>query len=1097
VDLLAPLGSTDIKYQQGANAYPIHVPVNGAIGSLTLGVREMEKPINKIDLNAIASMEYTKDEKGRPATPATASRRHRLALAARTYLDEHQLLMFVQSLLQGLIRDRPIDPWEYINEASLTAKKVGVAEPYKPGSTPREDEFAPPTRPTAAQASPIPYHQRPSVGTWLNLRGPDRPEAGPDVDGLRKKLWGALVEAADDERLGGMLTEVTEADLQKSAKAAIEQASQDGTLSELADQMKAMETLRQSAMDKLLEAAQNGCLEKTVKELKDEANAPAPDMLLLTHKARNVLLEASETGKLTELLGEQKADKEALSPQIESLRQDMKNLLVKSSQDGSFEKVLADMRPEIQKKVAGLPWYPLEWTAGVPTTKVDAKLEEIRLQARKSLLKASADGSFVSKLEQAKQEMKRNTELQELQGVARNALFEAGAEGKLFEILQKAKEDAQNEAEARRKRARELLDQAGTDPEFRAALEEAADDKGLEFKLQPKTVPSSPSAAQLAPMSIDMEELRQKVGPKLVEACADGNFFFALEEGAREVESEKSKMGFFGEAPKADDRINLEQLRQMVGSQLQVAVTDGSLEQALASPQATRGVTALAEASVQGSMPQKISTEEQAETKRGMASLAEASVQGSMPRKIFTEELQLSEQICDKCGNIFMQHSAFCHKCGAKRPVEGEEASSGSDAAALSPGDEVIERVNSRRYTVTMTKGMQALLKPIDGSGGETWKSVSAVDKVPKLNLAKAIAFKQEELYAPVYEARRGDLVQRAGDRRRGSVLKRTTTDVLLQMEDGTEVWEDVEDLEEVLAPAQNVEVGQEVMTPKGKRGSVKATGGAEILVLHDDGSEEWHQVDEVGCVKSTMAFAQAEELFNAMDANQDGNVSLPELQNAMNSNVIVDGREIELAKDCARDALFSALVTGTEEDLEEAKKNAKNVLLETMLGVSEDDEELLGAQARTRDALITALVIGSDEQIAMAKDAARDALLTGLIPGEQADATTAKPQEPKSEPPPESAKESEAVEAPAPGQNSGSPPLSAAGFAELEEKIKQRNERFKKENDALRRENTRLKALLDKKQQGDRLLGENDQLRRDRDEKTSGVFLKNGPDAS
>ena len=116
VDLLAPLGSAVINYQPGANAYPIQVPVNGAIGSVTLAVREMEKP-KQVDLNAISSMEYTKDEKGRPATPATASRRHRLALQARTYLDDHQLLMFVQSLLQGLIKDRPTDPWEYINEA--------------------------------------------------------------------------------------------------------------------------------------------------------------------------------------------------------------------------------------------------------------------------------------------------------------------------------------------------------------------------------------------------------------------------------------------------------------------------------------------------------------------------------------------------------------------------------------------------------------------------------------------------------------------------------------------------------------------------------------------------------------------------------------------------------------------------------------------------------------------------------------------------------------------------------------------------------------------------------------------------------------------
>merc|ERR1719321_2632556 len=101
-----------------------------------------------------------------------------------------------------------------------------------------------------------------------------------------------------------------------------------------------------------------------------------------------------------------------------------------------------------------------------------------------------------------------------------------------------------------------------------------------------------------------------------------------------------------------------------------------------------------------------------------------------------------------------------------------------------------------------------------------------------------------------------------------------------------------------------------------------------------------------------------------------------------------------------------------------------------------------------------------------------------GLLPGSpeapspevsvQPDATAVeesaaeKPREAKDEPPAEAAKESEVVEAaPPPGQNAveappvtTSPALSAASFAELEEKIKQRNERFKKENETLRKEN-------------------------------------------
>jgi len=92
------------------------------------------------------------------------------------------------------------------------------------------------------------------------------------------------------------------------------------------------------------------------------------------------------------------------------------------------------------------------------------------------------------------------------------------------------------------------------------------------------------------------------------------------------------------------------------------------------------------------------------------------------------------------------------------------------------------------------------------------------------------------------------------------------------------------------------------------------------------------------------------------------------------------------------------------------------------------------------------------------------------------------KVKEPRDEPPPESQKKKEVADAPVP--TSPSQPqeliptmgLSATSFAELEEKISQRNNRFRVENDALRRENTRLKSLWDKKTVGVR---------------------KNGPDAS
>jgi len=45
---------------------------------------------------------------------ASSCRRHRTAITARQYLDHHNLLSWVQLLFQDLERDRPLDPWSYI-----------------------------------------------------------------------------------------------------------------------------------------------------------------------------------------------------------------------------------------------------------------------------------------------------------------------------------------------------------------------------------------------------------------------------------------------------------------------------------------------------------------------------------------------------------------------------------------------------------------------------------------------------------------------------------------------------------------------------------------------------------------------------------------------------------------------------------------------------------------------------------------------------------------------------------------------------------------------------------------------------------------------
>jgi hypothetical protein len=242
---------------------------------------------------------------------------------------------------------------------------------------------------------------------------------------------------------------------------------------------------------------------------------------------------------------------------------------------------------------------------------------------------------------------------------------------------------------------------------------------------------------------------------------------------------------------------------------------------------------------------------------------------------------------------------------------------------------------------------------------------------------------------------------------------------MLLRYEDGTEAWHDVEDLEQVLSPAHAVVEGDEVINAhRGTRGKAKETTASEILVLHDDGSEEWHGIEALGRAKSRADIAaEAEELFNEIDANKDGTISQLEFGDAVNSGILKDGRvtfeelesakgnarearmaalivdeELEAAKDCARDALCTALLQGApDEDLEAAKQTARDALMSALLS-SGSDEELDVAKENARDALFAALLSekANDEDLESAKENARAALFEALVqkaPDEELDA--------------------------------------------------------------------------------------------------------------
>mmetsp|Transcript_20245 Transcript_20245/g.47263 ORF Transcript_20245/g.47263 Transcript_20245/m.47263 type:complete len:895 (-) Transcript_20245:96-2780(-) len=116
VDLLAAVGSISFQASEGVDSYPIEVPVAGSSlpAKLTLQLRSLDSTAAGSELeNALGGQ-----------AGGNKPRRHKAALEARSYLDQHNLLGWVQELVEGFIEDRPNDPWAYVDQRTKLARKV-------------------------------------------------------------------------------------------------------------------------------------------------------------------------------------------------------------------------------------------------------------------------------------------------------------------------------------------------------------------------------------------------------------------------------------------------------------------------------------------------------------------------------------------------------------------------------------------------------------------------------------------------------------------------------------------------------------------------------------------------------------------------------------------------------------------------------------------------------------------------------------------------------------------------------------------------------------------------------------------------------------
>lgn len=400
VDLLAPLGNTVFEVNAGKEKYPFEVKsrYGGKSMHVTLRVREDSKQSACFADNELDGLHGVRQSISENLARASAAecpaRRHQVALEHRAYLDSHDLLPWVHSLLEDLIRDRPDDPWTFIDATTERVRRKNDPTP--------EPELV--------------------------------KQAAPDIEKLRKNAKLTLLNATSSGKLEQSLAQT---------KKPQEVAAPD------------IEQLRKNAKLTLLNATSSGKLEQSLAQTKKPQEVASPDIEQLRKNAKLTLLHATSSGKLEQSLAQTKKPQQPAAPDIEQLREDTKLTLMNGIASGNLHSALAEVKPqevaakdiEQLRKNAKLTLLNATSSGKLSQSLSEMKpqevsaidTEQLRKNAKLTLLSATSSG----KLDQALSEIKSRQEplleeASDLRQQASSTLLAAASSGRLNSILQGA-----------------------------------------------------------------------------------------------------------------------------------------------------------------------------------------------------------------------------------------------------------------------------------------------------------------------------------------------------------------------------------------------------------------------------------------------------------------------------------------------------------------------------------------------------------------------------------------------------------------------------------------------------------------------------------
>lgn len=590
VDALLPIGTHVLKLEEGKDQYKMDL--NGM--QVSLHMKEVEQQPLEQDADAKNEID------------PHASHRHRVAISARKYLDEHQLLGWAHRLFQDLIHDQPDDPWAYIDQRTSEARTTDLINKAQ--------------QKKVEEANLGGLQQAPDL--------PELPATLDDDDGvlqteeevldnIRVKAHHALMKAAEDgslekalnlgENLGEKPQKPSLEEIRQKAAQHLMKAAQDGSLEKtLAGKgmnMDEMDAIRQEAAQTLLRAAEDGSLEAVLSRETGDQGLDA-----LRQEAAQTLLKAAQDGTLEAVLRKKPTDQD-----VESIRAQAAATLLKAAEDGTLQKVLSSQSPDqdldlLRKEAAqtllkAAEDGSLEAVLKKGTDQQD--LDVLRQEAAQTLLKAAQNGTLQAVLSQ-----KTGQDVDKLREDAASLLLKAAEDGTLEAVLS-SRMKVQKDQEHLRSKAAGILLRAAEDGTLEDVLMKKASVKAKgndleEIRLEAARalckaveVPGTLEAALAKARGQERQErelevLKQEAALALLKAAEDGSLDKAFAEtrgedleGLRKAAAEtlliaakdgRLEQALGGGAAEAKD---LEALRQTAADSLLEAAKDGSLEQAL------------------------------------------------------------------------------------------------------------------------------------------------------------------------------------------------------------------------------------------------------------------------------------------------------------------------------------------------------------------------------------------------------------------------------------------------------------------------------------------------------------------------------------